>query len=89
MMRQAGRYMSIYKELCKKHPTFRRAPGEAKLACCSPTSHVHVVELTPARRRRERSETKELVFEISMQPYRCASTRALPARDATCGLATH
>ncbi len=27
MMRQAGRYMGIYKELCKRHPTFRHAPA--------------------------------------------------------------
>jgi uroporphyrinogen decarboxylase len=40
MMRQAGRYMAAYKELTKKHPSFR-----------------------------ERSETTDLIVEISLQPW--------------------
>lgn len=40
MMRQAGRYMGVYKELTKKHPSFR-----------------------------ERSETTDLIVEISLQPW--------------------
>ncbi|KAG2499687.1 hypothetical protein HYH03_002622 [Edaphochlamys debaryana] len=40
MMRQAGRYQKTYRELAKKHPSFR-----------------------------ERSETTELIVEISLQPW--------------------
>ncbi|GIL43806.1 hypothetical protein Vafri_1413 [Volvox africanus] len=40
MMRQAGRYQKSYRELAKKHPSFR-----------------------------ERSETTELIVEISLQPW--------------------
>ncbi|KXZ50293.1 hypothetical protein GPECTOR_17g932 [Gonium pectorale] len=40
MMRQAGRYQKVYRELAKKHPSFR-----------------------------ERSETTELIVEISLQPW--------------------
>lgn len=32
MMRQAGRYMKVYQELCKKHTTFRERSG-APLSC--------------------------------------------------------
>jgi uroporphyrinogen decarboxylase len=32
MMRQAGRYMKVYQELCKKHPTFRERSENADLA---------------------------------------------------------
>jgi uroporphyrinogen decarboxylase len=32
MMRQAGRYMKIYQELCKKHPTFRERSEKVDLA---------------------------------------------------------
>jgi len=28
---QAGRYMKVYQELCKKHTTFRERSGEAPL----------------------------------------------------------
>lgn len=41
MMRQAGRYMAIYRKLAEKHPSFR-----------------------------ERSETTDLIVEISLQPWR-------------------
>eukprot|EP00878_Enallax_costatus_P001132 GHUV01001269.1.p1 GENE.GHUV01001269.1~~GHUV01001269.1.p1 ORF type:complete len:391 (+),score=104.93 GHUV01001269.1:253-1425(+) len=41
MMRQAGRYQAAYRELAKKHPSFR-----------------------------ERSETTELIVDISLQPWR-------------------
>nr|KJB13190.1 hypothetical protein B456_002G060900 [Gossypium raimondii] len=40
MMRQAGRYMSVYRKLAEKHPSFR-----------------------------ERSETTDLIVEISLQPW--------------------
>lgn len=40
MMRQAGRYMAIYRKLAEKHPSFR-----------------------------ERSETTDLIVEISLQPW--------------------
>lgn len=40
MMRQAGRYMAVYKKLAQKHPSFR-----------------------------ERSETTDLIVEISLQPW--------------------
>ncbi|KAJ8534510.1 hypothetical protein K7X08_016238 [Anisodus acutangulus] len=40
MMRQAGRYMAVYKKLAEKHPSFR-----------------------------ERSETTDLIVEISLQPW--------------------
>lgn len=40
MMRQAGRYMAVYRKLAKKHPSFR-----------------------------ERSETIDLIVEISLQPW--------------------
>lgn len=40
MMRQAGRYMAVYKNLAEKYPSFR-----------------------------ERSETTELIVEISLQPW--------------------
>lgn len=45
MMRQAGRHMAVYRELCKTYTTFR-----------------------------ERSETTDVSFEISMQPYRAYKT---------------
>jgi len=32
MMRQAGRYMKIYQDLCKKHPTFRERSETVELA---------------------------------------------------------
>ncbi|KAL3161462.1 Uroporphyrinogen decarboxylase 1, chloroplastic [Trebouxia sp. C0010 RCD-2024] len=32
MMRQAGRYMKVYQDLCKKHPTFRERSENADLA---------------------------------------------------------
>eukprot|EP00899_Mesostigma_viride_P023909 jgi/Mesvir1/4702/Mv05628-RA.1 len=32
MMRQAGRYMKVYQELCKKHPTFRERSENVDLA---------------------------------------------------------
>ena len=32
MMRQAGRYMKIYQDLCKKHPTFRERSETVDLA---------------------------------------------------------
>ena len=32
MMRQAGRYMKIYQDLCKKHPTFRERSEKVDLA---------------------------------------------------------
>lgn len=41
MMRQAGRYMAIYRKLAEKHPSFR-----------------------------ERSETTDLIVEISLQPWK-------------------
>merc|ERR1719395_285487 len=41
MMRQAGRYMRVYQDLCKEHTSFR-----------------------------ERSETPDLVVDISLQPLR-------------------
>ena len=41
MMRQAGRYQKVYRDLAKKHPSFR-----------------------------ERSETTDLIVEISLQPFR-------------------
>lgn len=41
MMRQAGRYMKVYQELSKRHPSFR-----------------------------ERSETTDLIVEITLQPWR-------------------
>uniref|UniRef100_A0A383V4C4 Uroporphyrinogen decarboxylase n=1 Tax=Tetradesmus obliquus TaxID=3088 RepID=A0A383V4C4_TETOB len=41
MMRQAGRYQAAYRELARKHPSFR-----------------------------ERSETTELIVDISLQPFR-------------------
>ncbi|CAA6669460.1 unnamed protein product [Spirodela intermedia] len=41
MMRQAGRYMAVYRKLAEKYPSFR-----------------------------ERSETTELIVEISLQPWR-------------------
>lgn len=41
MMRQAGRYMAVYRKLAKKHPSFR-----------------------------ERSETTDLIVEISLQPWK-------------------
>lgn len=41
MMRQAGRYMAVYRKLAEKHPSFR-----------------------------ERSETTDLVVEISLQPWK-------------------
>eukprot|EP01025_Chloroclados_australasicus_P059044 TRINITY_DN7454_c0_g1_i3.p1 TRINITY_DN7454_c0_g1~~TRINITY_DN7454_c0_g1_i3.p1 ORF type:complete len:399 (-),score=23.75 TRINITY_DN7454_c0_g1_i3:465-1661(-) len=41
MMRQAGRYQKVYRDLAEKHPSFR-----------------------------ERSETTDLIVEISLQPYR-------------------
>ncbi|KAJ0989288.1 hypothetical protein J5N97_007644 [Dioscorea zingiberensis] len=41
MMRQAGRYMAVYRKLAEKHPSFR-----------------------------ERSETVDLIVEISLQPWR-------------------
>lgn len=41
MMRQAGRYMAIYRKLAEKHPSFR-----------------------------VRSETVDLIVEISLQPWR-------------------
>ncbi|KAM3343370.1 uroporphyrinogen decarboxylase 1, chloroplastic [Capsicum galapagoense] len=40
MMRQAGRYMAVYRKLAEKHPSFR-----------------------------ERSETTDLIVEISLQPW--------------------
>ncbi|XWS16890.1 hypothetical protein CRYUN_Cryun33cG0020100 [Craigia yunnanensis] len=40
MMRQAGRFMAVYRKLAEKHPSFR-----------------------------ERSETTDLVVEISLQPW--------------------
>ncbi|KAK1389252.1 Uroporphyrinogen decarboxylase [Heracleum sosnowskyi] len=40
MMRQAGRYMAVYKKIAQKHPSFR-----------------------------ERSETTDLIVEISLQPW--------------------
>ncbi|XP_050219329.2 uroporphyrinogen decarboxylase 1, chloroplastic isoform X2 [Mercurialis annua] len=40
MMRQAGRYMAVYRKLAQKHPSFR-----------------------------ERSETTDLIVEISLQPW--------------------
>ncbi|OVA02984.1 Uroporphyrinogen decarboxylase (URO-D) [Macleaya cordata] len=41
MMRQAGRYMAVYRKLAEKHPSFR-----------------------------ERSETTDLIVEISLQPWK-------------------
>ncbi|KAF5200102.1 Uroporphyrinogen decarboxylase [Thalictrum thalictroides] len=41
MMRQAGRYMAVYKKLAEKHPSFRK-----------------------------RSETTDLIVEISLQPWK-------------------
>ncbi|KAF9617880.1 hypothetical protein IFM89_039099 [Coptis chinensis] len=41
MMRQAGRYMAVYRKLAKKHPSFR-----------------------------ERSETTDVIVEISLQPWK-------------------
>jgi len=41
MMRQAGRYMAVYRKLAEKYPSFR-----------------------------ERSETVDLIVEISLQPWR-------------------
>jgi len=32
MMRQAGRYMKVYQDLCKKHPTFRERSERVELA---------------------------------------------------------
>ena len=32
MMRQAGRYMKIYQDLCKRHPTFRERSEKVDLA---------------------------------------------------------
>lgn len=40
MMRQAGRYMAVYRKLAEKHPSFR-----------------------------ERSETTDLIVQISLQPW--------------------
>ena len=44
MMRQAGRYMAVYRKLAEKHPSFR-----------------------------ERSETTDLIVEISLQPWEAFS----------------
>lgn len=33
-MRQAGRYMKVYQDLCKKHKTFRERSENVDLAVC-------------------------------------------------------
>lgn len=94
MMRQAGRYMKVYQDLCKKHTSFRCVQGRfftRLVREASPAARAHsscynlscrfshrgsllsasvcsLICIEPSRR--ERSETAELVFEISMQPYR-------------------
>ncbi|MBA0692843.1 hypothetical protein Goari_010373, partial [Gossypium aridum] len=52
MMRQAGRYMAVYRKLAEKHPSFR-----------------------------ERSETTDLIVEISLQPWEAFRPDGSPIRS--------
>jgi hypothetical protein len=78
MMRQAGRYMQVYKDLCKKYPTFRCVAGRGgsrrghppQRARRRPRAHARRMLASDASARSERSETTDLITEISLQPYR-------------------
>ena len=41
MMRQAGRYMKVYQDLCKKHKTFRERSENVDLAVRAPALTRH------------------------------------------------
>ncbi|KAH1120803.1 hypothetical protein J1N35_003963 [Gossypium stocksii] len=60
MMRQAGRYMSVYRKLAEKHPSFR-----------------------------ERSETTDLIVEISLQPWEAFCPDGSPICSEDCLNALH
>ncbi|MBA0848687.1 hypothetical protein Goshw_005709 [Gossypium schwendimanii] len=60
MMRQAGRYMSVYRKLAEKHPSFR-----------------------------ERSETTDLIVEISLQPWEAFRPDGSPICSEDCLKALH